>query len=93
MQAWKSSFAYLSINYDMLETSEDPKHPPLIQSRSHSIECSQDWLLARHRAMIYVCAGGSSYCQKRYVLVTENPSQKSLIIVLVLIDHYLPLYF
>ena len=84
---------YLSIYYGMPETSKDPKHPPLRQSRSHSIECSQDWLLARHRAMIYVCAGGSSYCQRPYVLMTENPSQKSLIIVPVLIDHNLPLYF
>ena len=37
---------YLSIYYDMPETSKDPKHPPLRRSRSHSIKCSQDWLLA-----------------------------------------------
>ena len=44
-------------------------------------------------AVRIVCAGGSSYCQRPYVLMTENPSQKSLIIVPVLIDHNLPLYF
>ena len=55
---------YLSIYYDMFATSRDHKHPPFRQSRLHTIECSQEWLLTvpreegRPNSPLHMCALG-----------------------------------